>query len=87
MTDEGVAFPRNIVMIGFQPTATHAQRKRAIASIGGVVVGGVPIGLEGMYVVKIKDDGTTAPLHTALADLRRTPGVRVAVEYFLENRK
>jgi hypothetical protein len=74
--DENYFYMRNIVLVEFKPYASHAQRAKAIRWIGGTVVGGYrDLGEDGIYMVLITDDGTSAPLRKAIAELKRFPWV------------
>ena len=75
---------RDFVYVGFKPSATLADRRAAIASVNGRVVGGAPIGLsEGVYAVRIPyvlvaGDSTSGPILRAIATLDQNPAVDMA---------
>lgn len=74
----GGVYPRNFVSIVFAEAASQALRQEAVDSIGGTVVGGARIGSDGIYIVRLVDDGTAAPLLKALAVLGRLRHVEAA---------
>jgi hypothetical protein len=63
----GGLYPRNFVSIVFATGATQSSRQIAIEAIKGQVVGGTRIGRDGVYLVRIPDEGTATPLVNALA--------------------
>lgn len=75
--DWGIPFPRNILVIQFKSGATQSERQSAVDAVGGSVIGGSRIGEdEGYYYVQILDDGTSAPLFAAIAQLKTLPQVK-----------
>ena len=77
-------FYRDIVEVWFRPTATAAERRAAIDSIAGVVVGGFLVGHECVYVVRIPPDSTHDRVFDAAGAVRRLPGVHLAMPSFVE---
>lgn len=75
---------RDLVYVGFKPSATLADRRAAIASVNGRVVGGAPMGLsEGVFAVRIPyvlvaGDSTSGPILRAIATLDQNPAVDMA---------
>jgi len=75
-------YPRNVVLVRFHRSATQAERQAAIDLVGGEVVGGSPIA--GIYIVKAPEDGTDAPLVSAIERLSTLPQVASAgPDFFL----
>ncbi len=72
-------FPRNLVLVEFQPSASPSQRQAAIDLVNGAVIGGIRLGSDGWYYVQITDDGTTGPLWAAVDQLSALPYVRNAM--------
>jgi hypothetical protein len=69
-------FPKNVLWVGFSPSATQAEKQRAIDAVDGEVVGGMR--RSGFYIVRITDDGTTRQLFDAVRTLNSIPQVRFA---------
>jgi hypothetical protein len=77
-------YPRNVVVVVFHRAATQAERQAAIDLVGGEVVGGYP--RSGIYLVKAPDDGTDAPLVSAIEKLSALPQVASAdPDFFLSS--
>lgn len=74
----GTPFPRNIVLVMFREEATQTEKQRAVDAIRGFVVGGAPIGRGGFYYIRIRDDGTSAPLFRAIRKLKQLPQIELA---------
>jgi hypothetical protein len=73
-------FPRNIVLLGFTEDATVEERQLAVAKVNGTVVcGSRYFGDDGLYVVRIEDDGTPGPLFAAIDQLKQLSQVAVAL--------
>jgi len=71
--------PRNVILVVFWASATAAQRRAAIESVCGRVVGGWRIGeADGYYVVEVKTDGTAKALWRCIDRLATQPGVETA---------
>jgi hypothetical protein len=68
-------YPRDMLWIWFRNDTPQAQRQAAIHAVGGLVVGGYRYRAGGVYYVRIKQDGTTGPLHAAIARLKALPQV------------
>ena len=64
-------FPRDLIWVWFRDDASQRDRQEAITAIRGEVVGGFRYRPGGVYYVRIKDDGTAAPLHRAISRLRQ----------------
>jgi len=77
----GVAYQKRILMVVFQPSATLMDRRLAIASVNGAVVGGrrATDGVSGWYIVQVPDDGTGTGVLAARAILRKQPQVKSAI--------
>lgn len=77
-------YPRNVVVVVFHRAATQGERQAAIDLVGGEVVGGYP--QSGIYLVKAPEDGTDAPLVSAIEKLSTLPQVASAEpDFFLSN--
>ncbi len=71
--------PRNVILVVFRASATAAQRRAAIESVCGRVVGGWRTGdTDGYYVVEAKTDGTANALWRSIDRLAAQPGVETA---------
>jgi hypothetical protein len=68
-------YPRNLVMVAFQRSATRDERQAAVDLIGGRVIGGLG---NVFYYVLIEDDGTANPLWEAVDLLSALPAVSEA---------
>jgi hypothetical protein len=71
-------FIRDLVLILFKPDATQDDRQAAVNRTNGVVVGGVRMGDDGFYVVRVPDNGTTGPVEQAISRLKMLPQVMYA---------
>jgi hypothetical protein len=71
-------YPRDMIWVWFRDNASQVQRQAAIDAISGIVVGGYRFRPGGVYYVRIKHDGTTVPLHSAIAKLKTFPQVSAA---------
>jgi hypothetical protein len=67
-------FPRNVLWVIFDRSATQEEKQAAIDFAGVEVAGGDPI--LRAYLVRVQDDGTTYPLFEAREKLRSLPQVR-----------
>ncbi|MDH4348097.1 MAG: S8 family serine peptidase, partial [Gemmatimonadota bacterium] len=77
----GGAWPRAFVTVMFQSSASQSARQAAVDAVQGVVVGGWGVaGGDGTYLLRIPDDGTAAPVLSALAVLDTMPGVSAAAQ-------
>ena len=73
------ALPRDIIVLEFQPGATPAERAAAVALVNGTVVGGRRRqDGDGLYLVRVRVEGTIEPLFRAIAQLRALPQVALA---------
>ena len=69
---------KRVLDINFDPDATLADRERIIASIGGVVIGGVAsLGLEGDYYVMLPGNPTNATVDSIVAAFALDPRIRI----------
>lgn len=69
-------FVRDVVVVRFRPSATQAERQRAVENIHGIVVGGtVDERGDGLYLVRLCPDPTNERLFNAIGALRRMPQV------------
>lgn len=66
--------PRDIIAVSFRPGTTVEQKGEAITAVSGRVVGGLrakpPSPLEGMYLIRIPDEGTVEAALKAASKLR-----------------
>lgn len=75
---------RNLVLITFESDATAEERLAAVNRTNGTVVGGRRLTPDdGIYVVRVPDDGTTGPLKLALDRLSLLPQVATATPEYL----
>lgn len=75
-------YPRDIIWLWFRDDAPQSERQAAVDQINGEVVGGSYVRPGGIYYVRICQDGTTGPLHEAIATLRTLPQVKLATPDF-----
>lgn len=69
-------FLRNTLVLLFKPGASAAARDSAVNAVHGSVVGGILLTADdGVYMVKIPDDGTDGPLFRAIDVLSALPQV------------
>jgi hypothetical protein len=74
-------FVPRVVAVIFQDATTLADRQLAAASVGGTVIGGMPMPPgEGFYDLSIPDSGQGVQLDSAVAHLLRLPQVRIATK-------
>ena len=80
LTGSGVNVHRNILVIEFGDTVSQRTRSQIVQSIGGVVVGGEPLGGtgDGPYYVRIADDPTGVVNLDLAAQLATLPTVVAA---------
>ncbi|HTE18217.1 MAG TPA: hypothetical protein VK689_07530, partial [Armatimonadota bacterium] len=79
------AFLRDIVLIMFHPWATAEDRLVAVNRTGGRVIGGRRLaGGDGIYFVRVSDNGTPAALRESLARLKVLPQVAYAGPEYVE---
>jgi hypothetical protein len=74
-------FPRDIVLLIFKNGTSIEQKQAAIDLVDGEVIGGAPPkipGIEGVYVVRVPDDGTSRPLMRAIDALEALPQILAA---------
>jgi len=84
MAATGRQFVRGMIMVGFEPSITQAQRQAAIDQIRGTVVGGKRQSAdEGYYYVRLPGDGSYEEIEQALAVLLALPQVEIALEWSL----
>jgi hypothetical protein len=69
---------RHIVWIAFKEGTSAAHRMEAIRSIGGVVVGGIPINEQAFYIVRVADDASGVGACDAVRRLEAHPHVHFA---------
>jgi hypothetical protein len=71
---------RGIVVLQFKRQTTLEDKQAAIAAVSGTVVGGRlhSVG-EGIYLVRVLDDGTVEPLFAAIGRLKQFPQVALAM--------
>lgn len=67
---------RSIVVVQFKENTTQADKQLAIEGVAGIVVGGRShVVREGIYLVRVPTDGTSAQLFAAIDQLRQHPRV------------
>ena len=74
------SFPRDLVVIAFRNGVSQAEKEAAVDLVQGTVVGGWPLpeGMgEGLYLVRIREDGTVRPLIQAIEQLRTLPQIEL----------
>lgn len=72
-------YPRDLVMLVFRPTATAAQRRRAVDAVGGTLVGG-----DGAYwFIRVKAPCADVPVWCAVDVLEKLPQVEAAHPFML----
>lgn len=72
-----------ILTVYFEVGASVAQRAAAIEAVSGTVIGGVAGSVEGLYLVEVDGDGTTARIDSLAAVLQSLPQVSGATPYSL----
>lgn len=77
-------FAKNVVLLMFTPSANQSQRAAAIAAVNGEVLGGIRVGTEGFYYVRLEGSTTTQQLFSAIQSLRSNPNVRIALVDLLD---
>jgi hypothetical protein len=72
-------FLKRVITLWFREGTTLQDRQLAIAYVNGTVVGGEPLSSgDGVYYVKVGDDGSGTQLGVAISRLKRLPQVEVA---------
>ncbi len=67
---------RDVVGILFHPTTDAEQRRSAVSRIGGEVIGGMPLNAtDGIYLIRLAHDTSTAGVFSAITGLDGVPGV------------
>lgn len=81
VTADSPRFSKHIVLVAFRPTATLADRQLAVALVNGVVVGGRHSrdGSNGVYYVKVADNGSGSGILAAAKTLTALPQVQFAI--------
>lgn len=76
----GMRYVRNLLAARFDSSASQAQRQAAVDRVCGVVVGGdySDGGMDGYYLVRLRDGGSVSALEAAADALRHMPGVSSA---------
>ncbi len=76
----GMRYVRNLLAAHFDSAASQAQRQAAVDRVCGVVVGGDHSdgGVDGYYLVRLRDAGSVSALDAAADALRHMPGVASA---------
>lgn len=79
-TSYSSVFLKHIIAVRFDSTATSADRRRAIESVCGRVVGGWRMagGREGFYAVQVADGGDERRLDDLVERIQAQPGVTSA---------
>ena len=71
--------PRNVILVTFRADATAKQRRAALHTVCGRLVGGWQVGGSGGYfVVEVTTDGSAAGLWSVIDRLAAQPGVASA---------
>lgn len=70
-------FPRDIIWVTFQDDTPQSVRQQTIDLIRGIVVGGIPLTPGGIYVLRIRHDGTGQSVADAIAALDTLPQIRL----------
>lgn len=79
---DGSQLKAELLAVLFYETASQSARQAAIASIGGVVVGGRrSFGTDGWYFVRVPTATTLPAIGAVTATLRNNPHVEFATEY------
>ena len=55
-------YSRNVVLVEFQPSVSQAERTAILVGVGGSVLGGFRLGVDGVYYVKLDGPGNDAAL-------------------------
>lgn len=72
----GMRFARNVLKVMFRPNTLLADRQRAVAIVGGTVVGGLLFGsTDGLYILQVADSGSGVQLIQAADKLGALPQV------------
>ena len=76
----GMRYVRNLLAARFDSSASRIQRQAAVDRVCGVVVGGDHSdgGMDGYYLVRLRDGGSVSALDAAADALRHMPGVSSA---------
>ncbi|MBK6487011.1 MAG: S8/S53 family peptidase [Gemmatimonadetes bacterium] len=81
--DGGAQYVRNHISVYFLTATAQSLRQVAIASVNGLVVGGVRLANgDGFYVVRLPADTSAATIDAAIATLSQRAEVRLASRYY-----
>jgi hypothetical protein len=80
-TGAGTMVARNVVLVSFNADATDEQRRAAIQSVRGCVVGGWRVEGRGIWTVRLPDETTRESLWTAVLTLASRPIVDFAMDH------
>jgi hypothetical protein len=73
-SDTGYFYLRNVIRLYFEEGTPWERRQEAVDAIGGEVIGGHRMVADGgLYLIRIKDDGTPRPLEEAIETLNSFP--------------
>ncbi|MBK7351827.1 MAG: S8 family serine peptidase [Gemmatimonadetes bacterium] len=76
---DGNGYTKRLLEVLFLASAPQAERQSALQSVGGTVVGGLPMSDgDGYYLVQLPDDGSGALLDSAVVQLMLLPAVQHA---------
>jgi hypothetical protein len=75
----GLRWSRAVIAVHFTASASQADRRSAIDSIRGAVVGGIALFEDGYYLARVPHDTTLAGVDAALAILRQLSSVKSAM--------
>ena len=75
-----IKFLKNALRVAFKPGTPQAKRQSAIDAIGGVVVGGLRMGSDGVYYVQVNAQGSTRTVVGLVDILAAMPQVFSASE-------
>jgi hypothetical protein len=72
--------PADVFGVTFEPGLSRERKTELVTEVGGIsLVGGRPFSdnemLDGIYLIRIRTDGSMDPLRRAVAALRDSPGV------------
>lgn len=77
------ATARDIILVVFKDDASIEDRRRAVSSVRGTVIGGIPRyrEKEGWYVVRVPRTTVEAELSRLIDEVLASPGVKAAITW------